>query len=956
MFSRGLSSFAHRSTDSDEELMFQGRLMHHPSRQPRAPPETPEAQQNEGFVRFLKQYASPPHHRVTAGGRIVPAGPLSPPPMLTLNSIDGMMRKHPGGVGPYRNKDRTSLASSRAPNATIDPNSGEFAQTRVGSARMRNPMNFVQNHGVGDNGYGIGLGITQAAATGTHVVQNTAPVAQFPSGPVAMTMLQDGSTIYFLNGLMYRSYWNGTETVMEPLSVASATPALQDYSFAENSQAWFGAQSTTNPQTILGTAASTSQGHCSLLNPDSRVLALNNQFDILQSRLTALDKHMALHLHELPPTVHAGLVAQRKELVEHLDNLRVAREQLERSGSTATSVFIPYPMANMSDYQHNFGPQTTTTNVTNPAATVPLSLINPKVPPAPVFREGTSDQLGSAVNNSRGGGTNKGLSPNAPAFVPSFAQPLSSATGNSYSDRVEQPGHPSGTSASSGNVLTPQGSSSLGASASNNHEIEATFLNSTQQTYPGEKAVTQRFGARSNPRSSSQDILPIVSVQEAEYVDRLGLNPTKGPKLYCTTPAEFQEVIRRAREQATLYGCFGGQSKDPAYDAEQDIRWAMSDFEPIPLAKRTPDHFSKPRPWNWNDSAYNYRIVRYTSGSSENGTDRKVVSMDAGNVEPRTRFPATPPKVLGNDTKLHRHVSSWDHGVDQNGWQYSNTVRLAEATPPDGAEYKGFEDLAASRGPLSATSGNSYRSKKAKGDQTLKATNPLSKRKKESENFIEGKAQADEDEKFDTTTATDKQPETPHGHKYHAYVESYDGSPTTPRTKFTLHLVPANAVVNNNAYSNQGLSENNASRDIRNFWGPVIESKDRWGPDYEEDNLSLGSWGKPDLQGKQEPVRLVASSSDTSIRDCLHDGSSGEKAPKITPTVRLPTSVGNLLAEHPKTLQPNTSISGNEAGQASDDIFNASKACAAALAEVKKKQPPFKKNKSLDSSRLVFLD
>lgn len=57
-----------------------------PERQPILPP--PEDQQKaKGFVRFLKKHSSPTHNRVTAGGRIVPMEPRSPPPFsLSTNS------------------------------------------------------------------------------------------------------------------------------------------------------------------------------------------------------------------------------------------------------------------------------------------------------------------------------------------------------------------------------------------------------------------------------------------------------------------------------------------------------------------------------------------------------------------------------------------------------------------------------------------------------------------------------------------------------------------------------------------------------------------------------------------------------------------------------------------------------------------------------------------------------
>ncbi|KAI9679543.1 MAG: hypothetical protein M1817_005565 [Caeruleum heppii] len=43
-----------------------------PARQPDAPPNNSILQKDAGFARFLKEYASPTHKRVTAGGRIVP--------------------------------------------------------------------------------------------------------------------------------------------------------------------------------------------------------------------------------------------------------------------------------------------------------------------------------------------------------------------------------------------------------------------------------------------------------------------------------------------------------------------------------------------------------------------------------------------------------------------------------------------------------------------------------------------------------------------------------------------------------------------------------------------------------------------------------------------------------------------------------------------------------------------
>jgi len=840
-FSHALSSFTHRSTDSDEELTFRGRSIYHPSRQPRAPPKTPRAQQSEGFVRFLKQYASPPHHRVTAGGRIVPAAPLSPPPMLTLYSIDDMVEKESGAVEPSKKVDRMRFSSSRNQNTNTDSGLGNFVSNRLGNIDVANTASSVQNHGVGDTGYGQGLGITQKHATGTYEVQPMPPIAQFPSGPVPTTMLQDGSAICSLNGLMYRSYWNGTETIMEPLNVYPTTSALHGYPMAGlgGSQPWTGVQSAHSLPTFHATAANGSQAYTSPSNQDLRAPALHNQFENLQSRLRALDKHMALHLHELLPIVHASLVARRKELVEQLDSVRVAKEQFERSGSTATPVCSSFPMGEVSGYQHNFTPPGTMPNFATPASTVPLSFVTPRFAPALGTVGISSKQAGSAAKSSWSATAHRGLSPNAPPFVPSFVQRMSSTTGKSHSEKLDQHGHLKRASAYSGNIRAPNVEKYVRASASNEGELKNATAEIVQQINSGERVTAHRFSPALSPRSSSNDVLPVVSDHEVEYVDRLGLNPANGPKIYCSIPAEFQEVIRRAREQATIYGCYGGQSKDPAYDAEQDIRWAMSDFEPIPLAKRIPDHLSQPRPWNWNNSAYNYRIVHHTRDSAETDTWRPV-SMSSENVQSEVQPPSTPPNVAANELGLHQRANSWDNIHGQNGWQFSTTTKFAEPRPSESAEHRKLETPILSRGPLSTTSGNSHRSSRSKRGCILNLAHSPSKTKDASGSCNEAEAKTDAKEQFDVTATSGKQPETPHRHQYHAYVESYSGSPSTPRTKFTLHLVPAEVEIESVTNSTQGPLQSSTCGDKHDCLGPAAESKDRWEPDQKEYTLSMG--------------------------------------------------------------------------------------------------------------------
>ena len=97
---------------------------------------------------------------------------------------------------------------------------------------------------------------------------------------------------------------------------------------------------------------------------------------------------------------------------------------------------------------------------------------------------------------------------------------------------------------------------------------------------------------------------PVDSLAEADHCDSPHSNNPNEPTEFCTEPWEFAMVIKAAREQARRYGCEGGGSKDPEWDAEEDIRWAMMDKLPIPLITKAPDYESE-RPWNWATSFYN---------------------------------------------------------------------------------------------------------------------------------------------------------------------------------------------------------------------------------------------------------------------------------------------------------------------------------------------------------------
>lgn len=91
MSSRKSSASCTRGTNLDTNstsdlLIFQGNQVLRPNRQPYLPPPA-ERQKDEGFAKFLKKHASPTHNRVTAGGRIVPMEPRSPPSISLPSSV-----------------------------------------------------------------------------------------------------------------------------------------------------------------------------------------------------------------------------------------------------------------------------------------------------------------------------------------------------------------------------------------------------------------------------------------------------------------------------------------------------------------------------------------------------------------------------------------------------------------------------------------------------------------------------------------------------------------------------------------------------------------------------------------------------------------------------------------------------------------------------------------------------
>ena len=598
----------HITIDEDDEIMYRGssfKNLPQPIRQPYGPPQSSLMQEDEGFARFLKNHASPPHNRVTAGGRVVPAGPLSPPPMFRMDFIDRFLEEHEAAkrMETKLEYNQRSVSTSDESLAAGVKQTRSAGNTNLGDAvidphttHTETPEVQTQNEPTTGNTF------KASDAPPTSAQSTATPVLQLPLGAEPIMMLGDGSAIVSFNGTMLRAMLRGVDTLLEPLQMVqpfALTPMAPVQQLSQAPQV-FPTQHTVPLQTMVPTqplsvqlppeakihpaglppvnqslpliphqqpepALHLTKASNNIHHPytalQTQIRALTIQHNACNSELTALDKYVALHHQEISPTQMALIATQRKHLVEKLDQVRISRKQLDQTA--------PVPTQGIYRPNINAGPNGNLLNIDT-------SMMNFN---AQRFNEVASDRPTWLSNKAMGSASTlkptelspngpKTLSPNAPSFVPGSTTP-SAAFGHDQYHLGKAP-----------NFAEQGRSNSVSA------------------------ATETRLG--SSERELNTD--PVVHPDEAEYCNEMGYNNPEMPKMYCSEVSEYQEVIRAVREQAKRYGCKGGQSKDPEYDAEQDVRWAMQDKVPIPLPPMCPDYMTNPRSWDWQDSVFNVRV------------------------------------------------------------------------------------------------------------------------------------------------------------------------------------------------------------------------------------------------------------------------------------------------------------------------------------------------------------
>ena len=564
--------------ESGEEIVLGrklGEIARPPYRQPIPAPEELHDQKKDGFKRFLKEVASPPHHRVTAGGRIVPAGTQPPPMMMQFDSLDESLQHRQARHKSFgKNVNRPEAPPGNVLTVYSKMNSRMEAQGKVSingqTYLFKSQAGLVPNQNAGKMANAGSLNNQQ-------ILGYAVPAGALPLGPLSTPFASN----HFLG------HWNGAPMYNQLLPVPP-------YSYAEHVLPMYGQPYTLSQDILPPTARNSSLTQSNVDTSDhqlSSLIALPEE-SLVKSRdeyvaqLSELDKHIALNLHKFTPNQVARNAARREELVKTIDLFRVAMETSSKNAKIPSGpiaeptlfpgksqpVFQPYPITSAEGQQsvglHETGYVDQTTS--KPA------------------------QTGSFSNSSTNQPTS--LSAVAPPFVPgSFKVGLTRFNFGDNSLGTKPPG----TASESKNGFN--GST----------QLTPSFPSHTSpvvgKTIHGNDKIDTADDAAIDSRVRSPFAVPEVDLRDIAYVDRLGLNPPQHEKKFCSTVEEFQEVIRRAREQATTYSCTPGASKDPAHDAEEDIRCAMQNEEAIVLPQQIPDHIANPRPWNWLDSAYNAR-------------------------------------------------------------------------------------------------------------------------------------------------------------------------------------------------------------------------------------------------------------------------------------------------------------------------------------------------------------
>ncbi|GAD97127.1 conserved hypothetical protein [Paecilomyces variotii No. 5] len=364
--SRVASNFS--ATHSEESPFTSGGPLQYPCRQPRNAPHENLAQTDVGFARFLKEHASPKHHRVTAGGRIVPMNPELPAPEFKLpikkhEAADSGSQRRSEALA-ERRASSSGIHAAPAQDAHSDANSKATEPTSVSGTIRSAATSYLGFDGPGRDAPIIGSQYTAPA------MQNPFPQSQFALGtsninssqPVQMH--QDCMTFapnhgayavssdqvnWFPNSNSLAAQGAPTPFVAAPNQQSTAGPASQFSAPVGSIPSMFSSGNTWKLPTgapfypLVGMSSTPIFStvfpavNPSLLSlPPQQDFAVqkalqeaNRTHETLSAQLSSIDRYMALHNFDRDHSSKRLLVENRMQLVRELDAIRLYKEQLE---------------------------------------------------------------------------------------------------------------------------------------------------------------------------------------------------------------------------------------------------------------------------------------------------------------------------------------------------------------------------------------------------------------------------------------------------------------------------------------------------------------------------------------------------------------------------------------------------------------------------------------------------
>lgn len=181
------------SSSDEDEAGHQGGVNLQVIRQPIGPPESLKIQKLIGFSKFVRDHISPTHKRVTAGGRIVPVGPITPPVTFTKPFLEDFIKvtDRVFQTERYRNAQVSEDDRQAADNLKWDQSSNVTALEENGS--------YVMQFAVDGNPYGpLKVSIPDNAAR---------PLTTLIDGAEIIDARPDGPSIVLHHNML----WTGTQ-------------------------------------------------------------------------------------------------------------------------------------------------------------------------------------------------------------------------------------------------------------------------------------------------------------------------------------------------------------------------------------------------------------------------------------------------------------------------------------------------------------------------------------------------------------------------------------------------------------------------------------------------------------------------------------------------------------------------------------------------------------------------